>query len=91
MKTDYGRLGSESLKRLEASARNVEAVQTKFLLNWLNENRDTEFGRRYGFAQMDSVREYQKKVPLSTYEDYARAVERRIDGEKNILTARDAV
>ncbi len=91
MKTDYGRLGSESLERLEASARNADTVQTKFLLNWLHENRDTEFGRRYGFAEMDSVREYQKKVPLSTYEDYARAIERMIDGEKNILTARDAV
>lgn len=91
MKTDYGRLGSESLECLEASARNADTVQTKFLLNWLHENRDTEFGRRYGFAEMDCVREYQKKVPLSTYEDYARAIERMIDGEKNILTARDAV
>lgn len=91
MKTDYGRLGSESLERLEASARNVDTVQEKFLLGWLNENRDTEFGRHYGFAQIDSVREYQNKVPLSNYEDYARDIERIMDGEKKILTARDAV
>lgn len=91
MKTDYGRLGSESLERLEASTRNADTVQEKFLLGWLNENRDTEFGRHYGFAQIDSVREYQNKVPLSNYEDYARDIERIMDGEKKILTARDAV
>lgn len=91
MSIDYGRLGRKSMERLEASAKNAETAQTKFLLDWLNENRDTEFGRRFGFAQIDSVREYQKKVPLSTYEDYARDIERIIDGEKNILTARDAV
>lgn len=91
MKTDYGQLGSESLKRLETSARCADAVQEKFLLDWIIENRDTEFGRRHGFAQINSVSEYQKKVPLSTYEDYAYAIERIIDGEKNILTARDAV
>lgn len=91
MNTDYGQLGSKSLERLEVSARNADAVQTKLLLDWLNENRDTEFGRRYAFAQINSVREYQKKVPLSTYEDYACDIERIIDGEKNILTARDTV
>lgn len=91
MKTDYGRLGRESLKRLEASASDVDKAQTKFLFDWLDENRDTEFGRRYGFEEIGSVREYQKKVPLSTYEDYARDIERMIAGEKNILTACSAV
>lgn len=91
MKTDYVRLGSEALERLETSAKNADTAQTKFLLDWLNENKNTEFGRRYNFAQINSAREFQKKIPLSTYENYARDIERVIDGEKNILTARDAV
>lgn len=91
MKTDYEQLGGEALERLEMSTKNADTAQTKFLLDWLNENKNTEFGRRYGFAQIKSVREYQKKVPLSTYEDYARDIERIIDGEENILTARDTV
>ncbi len=91
MKTDYERLGGEALKRLEMSTKNADTAQTKFLLDWLNENKNTEFGKRYGFAQIKSVREYQKKVPLSVYDDYARDIERIIDGEKNILTARDTV
>lgn len=91
MKTDYGRLGREALNRLEKAAGNADAVQTKFLLDWLNENQNTEFGRRYDFAQINSPREYQSKVPLSGYGDYAHDIERIIDGERNILTARDAV
>ena len=54
MKTDYGRLGGEALKRLEESAQGADATQTKFLLDWLNENKDTEFGKRHGFAQINS-------------------------------------
>lgn len=91
MKTNYERFGGEALKRLEMSTKNADTAQTKFLLDWLNENKNTEFGKRYSFAQIKSVREYQKKVPLSTYEDYALDIERIIDGEKNILTARDTV
>lgn len=91
MKTDYGRLGGEALERLEASVKNADTAQKKFLLDWLNENKNTEFGKRYSFAQISSTREYQNKIPLSTYEDYARDIERIIDGEKNILTAHDAV
>ncbi len=91
MKTDYERLGGEALERLEMSTKNADTAQTKFLLDWLNENKNTEFGKRYGFAQIKSVREYQEKLPLSTYEDYAQDIERIIDGEKNILTVRDAV
>ena len=91
MKTDYERLGCEALERLEMSTKNADTAQTKFLLDWLNENKNTEFGKRYSFAQIKSVREYQKRVPLSNYEDYARDIERIIDGEENILTARDIV
>ena len=91
MKTDYERLGCEALERLEMSTKNADTAQTKFLLDWLNENKNTEFGKRYSFAQIKSVREYQERVPLSTYEDYACDIERIIDGEENILTARDIV
>lgn len=91
MKTNYARLGSEALERLEALAKNADTAQTKFLLDWLNENKNTEFGRRYDFARINSAQEFQKKIPISAYEDYAGDIERIIDGEKNILTARDAI
>lgn len=91
MKTEYGRLGREALARLESTAKRADEVQSRFLLQWLKENRDTEFGRKYGFAEMNSVSKYRETVPLSAYEDYARAIERVIGGAQNVLTAREAV
>ena len=43
MKTDYEQLGGEALERLEISTKNADTAQTKFLLDWLNENKNTEY------------------------------------------------
>lgn len=91
MKTDYGRLGRESLERLEGAAKYAAGVQNGFLLAWVHENRHTEFGKRHGFSDINSIQKYRERVPLSTYGDYARDIERIIGGEKNILTAGEAV
>lgn len=91
MKTEYGRLGREALARLNATAKRAGEVQRQFLLQWLKENRDTEFGRKYGFARLDSAAKYRDAVPLSAYADYEGAIERIIGGAKNVLTAREAV
>jgi len=91
LKTKYGRLGREALARLESTAKRPGEVQAQFLLRWLRENRDTEFGKKYGFGDIGSVSQYREAVPLSAYGDYAGAIERIISGAKNVLTVRDAV
>lgn len=42
-----------------------------FLMKILKDNKDTEYGRKYGFADIHSVREFQEKVPVSVFDDYA--------------------
>lgn len=91
MKTDYGRLGRESLARLEQTAERAGETQALFLRRWLEENRSTEFGQRYGFSGMGGVEDYRAKVPLSSYSDYERDIKRIIAGERGILTERDAI
>lgn len=91
MKINYGQLGADSLRRLEMAAKHADEMQARFLLAWINENRDTEFGRRHGFSDIDSVQQYRARVPLSAYEDYSRDIERIVGGEKNILTAGEAL
>ena len=54
-------------------------------------NADTEYGRRYDFASIDSIADYQKQVPVITYADIERDMERVVAGEKNIFTAEDPV
>lgn len=62
-------------------------VSEQCLLKLLDENKDTEYGKRYGFADIHSVEEYQKHVPVITYDNIAADLERMAAGEKNILTA----
>lgn len=62
---------------------------TTLLMNLLQDNKDTEYGKKYGFADIHTVEDYQKKVPVITYDDIAECLERMMAGEKNILTAYD--
>lgn len=47
--------GRKLLSGFERMTQNPMAVQTKLLLELLNENRDTEYGRKYGFADIHSI------------------------------------
>ena len=67
----------------------VKSVQHEKLFDILSKNKDTEFGRRYGFSAITSVDEYRRCVPLSSYEDYLEPIEKIGEGEKNVLTAGD--
>lgn len=62
-------------------------VATACLMKLLDDNKDTEYGRKYDFASIKTVEEYQKRVPIITYDDVAESLERMAAGEKNILTA----
>lgn len=62
-------------------------VNEKLLLQILDDNKDTEYGRKYGFADIKSYEDFRRAVPVITYDDISGYVDRMIDGEKNILTA----
>ena len=46
-------------------------TQEETLLNIMKRNKDCELGKKYGFADVKNLRDFQDKVPLSTFEDYA--------------------
>ncbi len=54
----------------------------------LKKNEATEFGKKYGFSEISSIEEYQKRVPVSKYDDYADAILRMTeDGETDLISA----
>lgn len=91
MNTDYAALGKQALERLRTTCRRANEVQREVLFDILQKNENTEFGRRYGFSEIKSAADYQKKVPLSEYDDYAGDILRIVDGGENILTAEKPV
>ena len=75
----------EAARFRRATAR-VREEQARVLRRLLRNNAATEFGRRHGFSTMGSVREYQQRVPLLTYEDYRPSIDRLAGGSPNVLT-----
>jgi len=91
MKTNYAELGRTALERLRYTARRAERVQSELLEGILRENRDTEYGMRYGFALASSIEEYQRRVPVSAYEDYEPYIAEILKGKEHVLTRKPAV
>lgn len=60
----------------------VSEVQEELLLRLLRRNTKTEFGRAHGFASIRTLREYQQRVPVRTYDEYA-----ELRGDAAVLTA----
>ncbi len=67
-------------------------TQLKSLMKIIEENKDCELGKKYDFANIHSFKDFQDKVPLSTFEDYAPLIDRMVEkGEKNIITSKKIV
>ena len=93
---DMRRKGVEGRQKLlahfEKLTEDPMSAQKKLLMELLEENKDTEYGRKYGFAEIKSIEEYQKRVPVTEYEDYAEYIERMVEGgEENLISGKKPV
>ncbi|OJH34097.1 hypothetical protein BON30_45285 [Cystobacter ferrugineus] len=74
-------------QRFIEQTRHTARVNADTLRAILHHNRDTDFGRRHGFASLRTVEDYQRALPVSTYEPFRPYMERIARGEQNVLTA----
>lgn len=80
--------GKRAMKHLGKITQHPMQTQEEFLMTLLHENKDTEYGRKYGFKDIHSIEDYRKAVPVTEYGDYAPYIERMAyKGEKDVLTA----
>ena len=80
-------LGRACRRVLVAKCANGRAVSERTLRGILRRSRDTEYGRACNFDDIRSAEDYQKAVPLSSYDDYRPYIERMITGgEKRLIT-----
>lgn len=61
-------------------------MEDKKLGKIITKNKHTVYGKQYSFGEIKSVAGYQKKTPLSVYEDYIPYIERIKNKELNVLT-----
>jgi len=78
-------LNTRRINQIELFKRVPSEIQEKTLKNLLTKATATEWGKKYDYASVKSVSEYQSRVPLQTYEDLLPFVERLRRGEMNLL------
>ena len=64
---------------------NPVAVQREVLQHLVTSAQYTEFGRKYHFSKIFSIKEFKKAVPIHEYDDLKPYIHRIMKGEQNIL------
>jgi hypothetical protein len=72
--------------KIKRDLENPLRVQQEKLMHILRSNQHTEYGRKYRFQEIKSIRQFQEQVPLIKYNAIKDDVYRMTRGEGNILT-----
>ncbi|GAL73675.1 putative auxin-regulated protein [Nonlabens ulvanivorans] len=70
---------------MELFMKHPQELQNNLLMDMICFARHTEVGKKYGFADMKSYRDFADRVPLGNYNDVQDDIERCKNGENNIL------
>jgi hypothetical protein len=57
----------------------------------LGASADSAYGRRHGFGDISTFRQFQERVPIATYEDLEPSIKAAMLGEPNQLTTHSPV
>ena len=83
--------GPMKVEQFEARCRHPRKAQEELLRHILQKNKDTAFGRKYGFGRIKTLRTFQKHVPVCTYEDLKPYIDAERRGKPGQLTAEPPV
>ncbi|XP_072024323.1 uncharacterized protein [Amphiura filiformis] len=72
-------------KHFISNWKNPRQAQEQLLRKLLNENKDTEYGIRYNFSTIFSLKAFREVHPLTKYDHYTDYIERMSKGEGNVL------
>jgi hypothetical protein len=83
--------GPGTLRQFSAQCRAPMETQNSLLQHILRKNAETAFGRRHHFGRLTTFAEYQKNVPVSTYDDLEPYIQKALRGVTAQLTAETPV
>lgn len=79
------RLARMRFWRIENWSRHPVSVQREVLQELVTAAQYTEFGKRYHFSKLFTLKEFKKNVPIHEYDDIKQYILRMMDGEENVL------
>ncbi len=78
-------LMKKRLHQIELFMQYPVEVQHEWFVRLLDAAKNTEFGKRYGFASITSEAEFKARVPIQEYDEIKPYIDRLRKGESNIL------
>lgn len=79
------KLARMRLWRIENWINHPVASQREVLQDLVTSAQYTEFGKKYNFSRLFSVRAFKQTVPVHEYDDLRPYIERMMNGEENVL------
>ncbi len=79
------KLARMRLWRIENWSSHPEAAQREVLQELVTAAQYTEFGRKYNFSKLFTLKEFKKNIPIHEYDDIKPYILRMMDGEENVL------
>ncbi len=72
-------------KELDQYTLHTEELQQEVMLYLLNRANNTEYGRNHLFSTINKYEEFTQNIPINTYEELKKDIDRMRHGEENIL------
>lgn len=79
------KLARMRLWRIENWSSHPEAAQREVLQELVTAAQYTEFGRKYNFSRLFTLKEFKKNIPIYEYDDIKPYILRMMEGEENVL------
>src|SRR5882757_1893543 len=79
------KLARMRLWRIENWSKHPVAVQRHVLQDLVTSAQYTEFGKKYHFNRLFTLKDFKKRIPIQDYETLKPYIERMMNGEDNIL------
>jgi GH3 auxin-responsive promoter len=80
-------LGPRTLATFRDQCRKPTEIQERLLSRIITKNRETAFGKAHRFSSVGSFGHFQRRVPITIYEDLKPYIDASLQGEANQLTA----
>ncbi|MCE1197422.1 MAG: GH3 auxin-responsive promoter family protein [Marinilabiliales bacterium] len=71
--------------QIELYREHAREIQVELLFDLIGSAKNCEWGKRFDYESMGSLRDFQERVPISTYEQIEPFISQMIEGKKNVL------
>ncbi len=73
------------IHQIELFMKYPHEVQNEWLETLISQGRSTEYGKKFGFKNISTYRQYKENVPIVAYEELFPYIDRLLKGEQGIL------